>query len=69
MNVAQQTAMRPEDLRDAATRLRETDGRMQMGYAWYPEPDRIELRYVATEAGQHAFAIWRCEPAGPNSKP
>ena len=51
MNVAQQTAMRPEDLRDAATRLRETDGRMQMGYAWYPEPDRIELRYVATEAG------------------
>jgi formate hydrogenlyase subunit 5 len=65
MNVAQQTAMRPEDLRDAATRLRETDGRMQMGYAWYPKPDRIELRYVATEAGQHEFAIWRCEPAGP----
>ena len=42
-----------------------SDGRMQMVYAWYPEPDRIELRYVATEAHKRDFAIWRCMPNGP----
>jgi formate hydrogenlyase subunit 5 len=36
-----------------------------MAYAWYPEPDRVELRYVATEGQQHEFSIWRCEPSGP----
>ena len=65
MNVSQFTSMSPEQLRTAATRLRNTDGRLQMAYAWYPEPHRIELRYVATEAGQHHFAIWRCAPTGP----
>jgi hypothetical protein len=38
---------------------------MQFAYAWYPEPQRLELRYVATEAGQHNFAVWRCAPTGP----
>ena len=65
MNVVQQTFLPVEQLRSAATRLRDTDGRMQMAYAWYPEPDRIELRYVATEAGKQEFATWRCDPAGP----
>jgi formate hydrogenlyase subunit 5 len=64
MNVSQQTSLQPEQLREAATRLRDTDGRMQMGYAWYPEPQRMELRYVATEAGQREFVIWRCAPVG-----
>jgi Ni,Fe-hydrogenase III large subunit/NADH:ubiquinone oxidoreductase subunit C len=64
MNVSQQTSLKPEQLREAATRLRDTDGRMQMAYAWYPEPHRIELRYVATEAVQREFAIWRCTPSG-----
>ncbi len=65
MNVPRKTSLQPEQLRGAATRLREADGRMQMVYAWYPDPHRIELRYVATEAGESAFAIWRCAPAGP----
>ena len=65
MNVSQFTSISPEQLRTAATRLRNTDGRLQMAYAWYPEPHRLELRYVATEAGQHHFAIWRCAPTGP----
>ncbi len=54
----------PEHLRDAARRLRETGGRLQMAYAWYSEPSRLELRYVATEAGQSHFAVWRCAPNG-----
>jgi formate hydrogenlyase subunit 5 len=65
MNVSQQISLQPGQLRHAASRLRETDGRLQMAYAWYPEPHRIELRYVATEAGQREFAIWRCSPTGP----
>ncbi len=67
MNISQSTSLEPGQLREAATRLRDTDGRMQMAYAWYPEPDRIELRYVATEAGRQEFAIWRCVP--PNGVP
>jgi Ni,Fe-hydrogenase III large subunit len=63
MNVSQQTLLQPEQLRDAARRLRETDGRMQFVYAWYPAPDRPELRYIATETGRREFAVWRCEPA------
>jgi Ni,Fe-hydrogenase III large subunit len=34
---------------------------MQMAYAWYPKPDRLELRYVASDAGTAPFAIWRCD--------
>lgn len=65
MNVSQQISLQPAQLKHAASRLRETDGRLQMAYAWYPQPHHIELRYVATEAGQREFAIWRCVPTGP----
>jgi formate hydrogenlyase subunit 5 len=37
---------------------------MQMVYAWYPEPDRLELRYVVTEPHQHPFGVWICKPQG-----
>jgi formate hydrogenlyase subunit 5 len=53
-----------ENLKTVASRLRETAGRLQMAYAWYPEADQIELRYVATEAGQDHFTMWRCAPNG-----
>ncbi len=62
MTGSQDTILRPEQLRDAASRLRERGGRMQMVYAWYPEPGRIELRYVVTEPRQHPFGVWLCEP-------
>ena len=45
--------------------LLESGGRMQMLYAWYPQPGRIELRYVGTVPGQVPFAVWSCEPDGP----
>jgi len=52
-------------LKDAARKLLDAGGRMQMVYAWYPQPHRIELRYVGTVPGQIPFAVWRCEPDGP----
>ncbi len=64
MNEPPHTWLQPEHLREAASRLRVSDGRLQMAYAWYPEPHRLELRYVATEAGRQRFAVWRCRPAG-----
>ena len=64
MTTSQNLSLLPDQLRDAASRLRERSGRMQMVYAWYPEPDRLELRYVVTEPHQHAFGVWICKPQG-----
>jgi formate hydrogenlyase subunit 5 len=65
MTTASAISVLPENLTTVASRLRETDGRLQMAYAWYPEPRHVELRYVATETGQRDFAVWRCSPNGP----
>jgi formate hydrogenlyase subunit 5 len=61
----QPISLRPHELKDAASKLRESGGRMQMVYAWFARPREIELRYVATIAGQANFAIWRCQPSEP----
>jgi formate hydrogenlyase subunit 5 len=38
-------------------------GRMQMAYAWFPEPDGSpELRYIATVPGQREFSAWQVTP-------
>jgi Ni,Fe-hydrogenase III large subunit len=65
MTVLQHPSLCAAKLRDAAAHLRETGGRLQMAYAWYPAPHRLELRYVASIAGQVPFAIWHLEPEGP----
>ena len=57
--------LHPAALKDAARKVLDNGGRMQMVYAWYPKPSRIELRYVATVPGQVQFAVWSCEPDGP----
>ncbi len=46
-------------------RLLASGGRMQMAYAWYPEPHRLELRYAASPAALAPFAIWRCDASEP----
>jgi Ni,Fe-hydrogenase III large subunit/NADH:ubiquinone oxidoreductase subunit C len=56
--------VRSDELKEAAVSLRQRGGRMQMVYAWYPEPHRIELRYVFREGAGHRFAVWRCEAKG-----
>jgi formate hydrogenlyase subunit 5 len=58
-------SIEPEALPGAVTRLIENGGRMQMAYAWYPEPGQLELRYVASRGGTPDFLVWRCRPNGP----
>ena len=65
MTALQVTSLRPAQLKDAATGLLAAGGRMQMAYAWYPEPHRLELRYTASPANAAPFATWRCEAAEP----
>ena len=55
----------PEHLPDAVDRLIKSGGRMQMAYAWYRGPGRLELRYVASRASAEDFVAWRCVPRGP----
>ncbi|MGH7075465.1 MAG: nickel-dependent hydrogenase large subunit [Stellaceae bacterium] len=49
-------------LRAEAAALLARGGRIEMAYAWYPAPGRIELRYLARQDG--AFLLWRCTPHG-----
>lgn len=38
-------------------------GRMQMAYAWFPQPHGTpELRYIATVPGQREFQAWQVSP-------
>jgi Ni,Fe-hydrogenase III large subunit len=54
-------SLRPAELKETVTNLLVSGGRMQMAYAWYPQPHQIELRYVASTAAQAPFAVWRCD--------
>jgi formate hydrogenlyase subunit 5 len=38
--------------------------RMQMVYAWFPEPEDPEVRYLIRSSAGHALHIWRCRPRG-----
>lgn len=58
-------SIEPEDLPDTIGALIKSGGRMQMAYAWYADPHRLELRYVASRAPKEAFLGWRCVPRGP----
>jgi len=60
-------AIAPGQLEGAARRLLDSGGRMQMVYAWHPEPDQIELRYVAHERPLKPFSVWACRPSKPVS--
>jgi len=55
----------PGQLEGAANRLLNRGGRMQMVYAWRPEPEQIELRYVAHEKPRKPFSVWACRPSKP----
>jgi formate hydrogenlyase subunit 5 len=64
MTTPQIMTLRPDDLRSAAFDLRHAGGRMQMVYAWYPKPSKLELRYVLREHAAPTLTIWRCEVKG-----
>jgi len=65
MTARQPVSLRLPQLKGAASDLLRAGGRMQMVYAWYPEPDRLELRYVVRMPDEVPFTVWRCEPDGP----
>jgi len=54
----------PEDLPAAVSELLQGGGRMQMAYAWYTAPGRVELRYVGSRGQTEDFFMWRCTPDG-----
>ncbi|MDX8528231.1 NADH-quinone oxidoreductase subunit C [Mesorhizobium sp. MSK_1335] len=58
-----ETRVAAKDLATAARRLLDEGGRMQMVYAWWPEPKKLELRYLVGRAGTKNFEFWTCRPA------
>ncbi len=56
--------LQSEELPDACTNALAEGGRMQMAYAWWPEPQTLELRYLLNRAVPGRFAMWRCRPVG-----
>jgi formate hydrogenlyase subunit 5 len=63
--VTEKTVLRPGDLPDATQQVLRDGGRMLMAYAWWPEPGRLELRYLVSPAGARPFVTWRCPVVGP----
>ena len=54
----------PEELPEACASALAEGARMQMAYAWWPDPQTLELRYLLSRAVPGPFAMWRCRPAG-----
>ena len=61
---ANRIEVRADDLPAACLRMLQDGGRMQMAYAFFPEPDLVELRYVADRGHGHAFDVWQVRPQG-----
>lgn len=57
-------AIEPEYLPNVVAQLIRDGGRMQMAYAWYVAPGRLELRYLASRGQREDFFMWRCEVRG-----
>lgn len=52
-----------QELPAACEHLLQNGGRMQMAYAWFPEPGAApEILYLAAEGAHRPFALWRCRP-------
>ena len=53
------------DIGELAARTRAlvaANGRVRMAYAWYPEPDRIEVRYLTSCRAHEPFLVWIVQP-------
>jgi formate hydrogenlyase subunit 5 len=65
IGVEEMRLLKSEELPDACANALAEGGRMQMAYAWWPDPKTLELRYLLSRAVPGPFAMWRCRPAGP----
>jgi len=64
MKPIERIPLAPEALPSAVADLVRAGGRMQMAYAWQPEPDVLELRYVADMPERAGLVIWSTRPKG-----
>jgi len=55
-------SLEPTALHERVEDLLATGGRMQMAYAWFAQPDRLEVRYLAAPGAGKPFKIWCCRP-------
>lgn len=54
----------PDAITEAVADLIAAGGRMQMAYAWRPEPDVVELRYLADRPRREGWTLWSTRPRG-----
>lgn len=54
----------PQAVPDAVASLIAAGGRMQMAYAWHPEPGVVELRYLADLPRREGLTLWSTRPLG-----
>jgi len=64
VNGTEAIAVSCEEMPEIARALLADGGRMQMAYAWLPEPEVVELRYLASPAEGGRFLLWSCRPDG-----
>lgn len=50
----------PDKLNDRLEQLLSHGGRMQMAYAWFPEPATAEVRYLAAPGPGQPLQVWQC---------
>lgn len=62
MNDTIEKIVDPADLQDACQNILRDGGRMQMAYAWHPEPGAPpEILYLADHAAHEPFTLLRCK--------
>lgn len=64
MNATEAATVPCARMAEIARQLVADGGRMQMVYAWRPEPEVTELRYLASPPEAGRFLLWRCRPEG-----
>ena len=58
---AEKSTVLPSALAGRVDALLAAGGRMQMAYAWFPQPDRVQVRYLASTGAGEPFQLWCCD--------
>ncbi len=70
MNGALEQRLTPDELPEVCRTLMAEGARLQMAYAWFPEPDTPEVIYLADRKRLEPFPLLRCRlPAGRRELP
>ena len=65
MNGTVERKISPDELPEVCRELTAEGARMQMAYAWFPEPERPEVIYLADRKAHEPFPLLRCQlPSG-----